>query len=71
MKIYRMRTIFEAIELIKEQDPNTAVAPYTIRMLAKTKQIRSFYTGKKLIINFDDLLKLIGDDDPDSDGEKE
>ena len=71
MKIFRMRTVFEAIELIKEQDPNTAVAPYTIRMLAKTKQIRSFYTGKKLIINFDDLMKLIGDDDPNSENEKE
>ena len=71
MKIYRMRTIFEAIELIKEQDPNTAVAPYTIRMLAKTNQIRSFRSGNKLLVNFDDLMRLIGDDDPDSDGEKE
>lgn len=69
MKIYRMRTIVEAIDLIKAQDPDTAVVPYTIRMLAKTKQIRSFYTGKKLIINFDDLLELIGDDDQDSEKE--
>ena len=69
MKIYRMRTIVEAIYLIKAQDPDTAVVPYTIRMLAKTKQIRSCYTGTKLLINFDDLLELIGDDDQDSEKE--
>ncbi len=71
MKIYRMRTVNEVMEIIKAQDPNTSVAPYTIRTLAKTNQIRSFRSGNKLLVNLDDLMRLIGDDDPDSDSEKE
>ena len=71
MGIQRMRTVSEVMEIIKAQDPNTSVAPYTIRTLAKTNQIRSFRSGTKLLVNLDDLLELIGDDDPDSDSEKE
>ena len=71
MGIQRMRTVNEVMEIIKAQDPDTSVAPYTIRTLAKTNQIRSFRSGNKLLVNFDDLMRLIGDDDPDSDGEKE
>ena len=67
MKIYRMRTVSEAISIIKAQDPDTSIAPHCIRTLAKTKQIRSFFSGTKLLINLDDLHKMIGDDDQDGD----
>ena len=69
MGIQRMRTVNEVMEIIKAQDPNTSVAPYIIRTLAKTNQIRSFQSGNKLLVNFDDLMRLIGDDDPNSERE--
>lgn len=65
MKIYRMRTVNEVMKIIKAQDPDMSVAPYTIRTLAKTNQIRSFRSGNKLLVNLDDLMRLIGDDDSD------
>lgn len=55
----RMRTINEALALIKEDDPDTAVTYNMIRRLVKEKAIKYFFSGKKIILDFDDLLKYI------------
>mgnify|MGYP001111934334 CR=1 FL=1 len=54
MTIPRMRTITETIAEIKAIDPMTAVTPNCVRTLCK---IRCVFTGKKLLVDLDDLFK--------------
>ena len=68
MKIPRMRTITEALAIIKKADPATSVTANCIRSLCKNGTIRCVYTGTKILVNMDDLLVLLGVDDG---GEKE
>ncbi len=60
MALARMRSIYEALDLIKESDPNTALTYNSIRKLCLDGQIRYFRSGKKIILNYDDLTKLLG-----------
>ena len=55
-KIARMRTINEALALIKQQDPETAVTYNFIRKLLDGDRVRHFRSGSRYILNFDDLL---------------
>ena len=55
-KLARMRTINEALALIKEQDPETAVTYNFIRKLLDGDKVRHFRSGSRSILNFDDLL---------------
>ena len=57
--VARMRTINESLQLIKELDSQSAITYNFIRNLVKGNQIRSFQSGKRTIINYDDLLKII------------
>ena len=57
MTIPRMRTITETIAEIKAIDPMTAVTPNCIRTLCKSGKIRCVFTGKKLLVDLDDLFK--------------
>lgn len=52
----RIRTIREALALIKSMDPETAITYNFIRKLCDQKTITSLWAGKKILINFDDLL---------------
>ena len=56
MSLRRMRTILEALEEVKSLDPKTAVTPYCIRMLCKNKRVRCIYTGRKILVDLDDLI---------------
>lgn len=58
-EISRMRTINEAINLIKETDPNSAITYNFIKQLVKGNRVRNFQSGNRTIINFDDLIELI------------
>lgn len=60
MALARMRSIYEALELIKAADPNTALTYNSIRKLCLDDKIRYFRSGKKIILNYDDLTKLLG-----------
>lgn len=60
MALARMRSIYEALDLIKDYDPNTALTYNSIRKLCLEGQIRYFRSGKKIILNYDDLTKLLG-----------
>lgn len=55
-KMARMRTINEALALIRQQDLETAVTYNFIRKLLDGDRVRHFRSGSRYILNFDDLL---------------
>jgi hypothetical protein len=59
MSLAKMRTINEAISLIKEADPDSAITYNFIKNLILKEEIRYFKSGRKVILNYDDLLKII------------
>ena len=59
MSIARMRSINESLALIREADPQTAVTYNLIKRLVRGNKVRYFYSGKKVILNYDDLLEVI------------
>ena len=61
MALHRMRTIPEALEEIRALDEKTAITPYCIRTLCKGKRVRCIYTGRKILVDLDDLLRFLND----------
>ena len=59
MQKARMRTIREALLLLKEMDQDTAVTYNFIRRLCIGKKINSFTLGKKILLNYDELLDYL------------
>lgn len=57
MKLPRTRTINETIEYIKSLDEDTAVSAYLIRKMCRENKVHCFMTGKKYLINIDDLIE--------------
>lgn len=60
MGFARMRSIYEALDMIKAMDKDTALTYTSIRKLCLENKIRYFKSGKKIILNYDDLLNLMG-----------
>ena len=60
MTLPRMRTITETIAEIKAIDEQPAVTPNCIRNLCKSGKVRCVFTGKKLLVDLDDLFKYLG-----------
>lgn len=56
----RMRTIRQALSEIKELDPSTAVTYNFLRNLCNSRKITTVNIGKKFLLNFDELLALLG-----------
>lgn len=61
MAIHRMRTVQEALEEIHKADAGSAVTANCIRTLCKNGQIRCIHTDKKVLVDLEDLLKLMGE----------
>lgn len=61
MALARMRSIYEALDLIREADKDTAITYNTIKTLCLDGKIRYLKSGRKIILNFDDLAALIGE----------
>lgn len=59
MSLAKMRSINEALSLIKAADPDSAVTYNLIKNLIEEDKIKYFKSGKKVILNYDDLLKVI------------
>lgn len=59
MSLARMRTINESLALIKEADPDSAITYNFIRKLVREDKVRYFLSGKKIILNFDDLMGIL------------
>lgn len=55
----RMRTIRESLKLLKEMDKDTAITYNFIRRLCIGKQVTSFTLGKKVLLNYDELLNYL------------
>ena len=60
MALARMRSIYEALDLIKNLDPQTALTYTSIKRLCLEGKIRYFRSGKKIILNYDDLINFLG-----------
>jgi len=54
-----MRTINEAVILIKESDPDSAITYHSIRKLCDQNVFTVVKIGKKYLINFDELLNYL------------
>lgn len=59
MAIARMRTIKQCYEYFKEEDPESCISEYYIRMLAKQNKVPVFYAGRKQLINLDKLIDYL------------
>lgn len=59
MAIPRMRTIDEAVREFKKADAESAVTSNCIRTLCKSNQVRCIYTGKKILLDLDDLFAVM------------
>ena len=55
----RIRTIRDAIALLKQADTQTAVTYHFIRKLCDSGCIKSIRAGKKILINYDELLDYL------------
>jgi len=57
--IPRMRTIPESFALLKDLDPGSSLAQCAIRRLVLDGKIKSVKAGRKILINFDDLIEYL------------
>lgn len=55
----RMRSIYQALDMLRAEDPDTAVSYGVIRDLINKKLISYTMIGKKYLINFDSLLNYL------------
>ena len=66
MALRRMRTIPEALAEIRALDENTAVTPYRIRTLCNGRRVRCIYTGRKILVDLDDLIRFVNESGPEN-----
>ncbi len=59
----RIRTVRDAIALLKQTDGQTAVTYHFIRKLCDSGTIKSIRAGKKILINYDELLSYLNIDE--------
>lgn len=62
--IPRMRTAPGTLEIIKAQDPETAVTEHYIRRLIRTGAIPHVDVGRKKLVNVDQLLSYLEQEMP-------
>lgn len=54
-----LRSIKKAHELIRREDPETAITTHTIRMWCKEGKIKSLNAGIKILVDFVSLMDYI------------
>ena len=59
LNVPRMRTLPEALKMLKEMDGSTAVTLRAVRRMANTGEIPVVMVGSKRLINFDKLLERL------------
>ena len=57
--LHRMRTVSESVAEIKEIDAKSAVTANCIRPLCKDGKVHCVFTGKKILVDLDALLKYL------------
>ncbi len=55
----RVRTIFEAYQLLKSEDPNTRITIGMLRRWVADGTIPSIRAGRKILLNYDILLEYL------------
>lgn len=60
----RMRTAAGALEIIKAEDPDTAVTLRAIRGLINTGKVHSVPVGVKRLIDVDKLMEYLKGEEP-------
>ena len=58
----KIRTIDQAIAEIKENDPNTAITRYALKQLIINGEIPYKKSGKKYLLNMDDIDRYYNQD---------
>ena len=56
MEIQRMRTIYECLRLIRAADAESELTYNLIKCLCDAGEVLHIKSGKKYIVNYDDLL---------------
>ncbi len=56
-----LRSIKKAQEMIRKEDPETAVTVHTIRMWCKNGKIKCLNAGTKLLVDVQSLMDYISD----------
>ena len=59
MLMARLRTVKETLQLIKQKDSGTAITCNFILQLCRKGIIHSFTIGKKVLLNYDELLAYL------------
>ncbi len=54
-----MLTVKNSFEKIKSISPETNISQWFIRCLCKENKVKHFMTGKKILVNFDDLISFL------------
>lgn len=57
----KIRTISQAIEYLKSQDPNSAITEYYLRSLIKQNKIKYVKSGNRYLVNVNFLLDYLKD----------
>lgn len=54
-----LRSIKQAYEMIRQEDPNTPIRVYTIRLWCKENKIKFRKIGTKILVNMESLMDYI------------
>ena len=54
-----LRSIRKSFEIIKQNDPETAITVHTIRTWCKQGQVKSLNAGNKVLVDMDSLFEYI------------
>ena len=61
----KLRTLKECYEYIKENDTNSAVTPYFLRQMVVQKRIPYMRSGRKYLINLENIDKFMAGELPE------
>lgn len=54
-----LRSVQKALDIIKTEDPETAVTLHTIRLWCKEGKVRYIYAGTKILVDVESLKQFI------------
>lgn len=54
-----LRTLSEAYDYIKKQDPDTALTPWALRLMVVSGEVPSIKAGRKYLIDMDGLFAYL------------
>ena len=54
-----LRSIKKAFDMVKQEDPDTAITVHTIRVWCKEGKIKCLTAGNKVLVDIDSLFKYI------------